>query len=55
VHPKAEDGKLQSVKLTSKQRYDEGLYIWDVERMPQVCVLFPSSRPSPPIKKRSEL
>lgn len=38
VHPKADDGKLQAIKLTSKRQYNEGLYIWDIERMPQVCV-----------------
>ncbi|GAA5930448.1 hypothetical protein JCM3775_004395 [Rhodotorula graminis] len=42
VHPKAEDGKLQSIKLSSKQQYGEGLYIWDIERMPQVCGAWPA-------------
>ncbi|GAA5867545.1 hypothetical protein JCM1840_002546 [Sporobolomyces johnsonii] len=32
----------QAIKLTSKNEYSEGLYIWDVERMPQVCGAWPA-------------
>ncbi|BGP44227.1 hypothetical protein JCM10450v2_000038 [Rhodotorula kratochvilovae] len=42
VSPTAEDGKLAAVKLSSKQQYSEGLYIWDIERMPQVCGAWPA-------------
>lgn len=31
-----------SVKLVSKQQYTEGLYVFDVERMPQVCGAWPA-------------
>ncbi|GAA6033693.1 hypothetical protein JCM8097_004385 [Rhodosporidiobolus ruineniae] len=44
VSPKVNsDGKtLNAVKLTTKEQYSEGLYIWDVERMPQVCGAWPA-------------
>ena len=29
---------LNAIKLTSKATYAEGLYLWDIARMPQVYV-----------------
>lgn len=29
---------LNAIKLTSKAAYAEGLYLWDIARMPQVYV-----------------
>jgi hypothetical protein len=31
-----------AIKLSTKEQYSEGLYLWDVERMPQVCGAWPS-------------
>ncbi|GAA5918817.1 hypothetical protein JCM6882_006358 [Rhodosporidiobolus microsporus] len=42
VSPKNSGGQINSVKLTTKEQYSEGLYIWDVERMPQVCGAWPA-------------
>ncbi|GAA5827999.1 hypothetical protein JCM11251_005684 [Rhodosporidiobolus azoricus] len=42
VSPKNSGGQIKSVKLTTKEQYSEGLYIWDVERMPQVCGAWPA-------------
>ncbi|GAA5907180.1 hypothetical protein JCM5296_004978 [Sporobolomyces johnsonii] len=32
----------QAIKLTSKQTYQDGLYVWDVQKMPQVCGAWPA-------------
>ncbi|GAA5954008.1 hypothetical protein JCM21900_005379 [Sporobolomyces salmonicolor] len=32
----------QAIKLTSKQTYQDGLYVWDVQKMPQVCGSWPA-------------
>lgn len=37
VSDKDKGGMRDAVKLVTKQRYSEGLYVWDVERMPQTC------------------
>ncbi|BGP12147.1 hypothetical protein JCM10213_004712 [Rhodosporidiobolus nylandii] len=42
VHPVADNGALDAIKLATKEQYSEGLYIWDVERMPQVCGVWPA-------------
>ncbi|GAA6024997.1 hypothetical protein JCM10207_002108 [Rhodosporidiobolus poonsookiae] len=43
VHPKVNgDGTIDAVKITTKEQYGEGLYVWDVERMPQVCGVWPA-------------
>ncbi|GAA5956296.1 hypothetical protein JCM3765_005621 [Sporobolomyces pararoseus] len=42
VSPKDSGSMRDSVKLVTKQRYSEGLYVWDVERMPQVCGAWPA-------------
>ncbi|GAA5873344.1 hypothetical protein JCM8547_007073 [Rhodosporidiobolus lusitaniae] len=42
VHPKSNGDSLDAVKLTTKEQYSEGLYIWDIERMPQVCGAWPA-------------
>ncbi|GAA5955204.1 hypothetical protein JCM8115_001881 [Rhodotorula mucilaginosa] len=33
---------LNAIKLTSKAAYAEGLYLWDIARMPQVCGSWPA-------------
>jgi len=35
VSPESNGDTLDAVRLVSKQRYTEGLYVWDVERMPR--------------------
>ncbi|GAA5884531.1 hypothetical protein JCM16303_000014 [Sporobolomyces ruberrimus] len=42
VSPEGNGPTRDAVKLVSKQRYSEGLYVWDVERMPQVCGAWPA-------------
>ncbi|GAA6062619.1 hypothetical protein JCM10212_002213 [Sporobolomyces blumeae] len=42
VSPDGSGSTRQSVKLVTKQQYQEGLYVWDVERMPQVCGAWPA-------------
>ncbi|GAA5840536.1 hypothetical protein JCM3766R1_000691 [Sporobolomyces carnicolor] len=42
VSPDGSGSTRDSVRLVSKQRYSEGLYVWDVERMPQVCGAWPA-------------
>ncbi|GAA5839011.1 hypothetical protein JCM5353_001953 [Sporobolomyces roseus] len=42
VSPESNGDTLDAVRLVSKQRYTEGLYVWDVERMPQVCGAWPA-------------
>ncbi|GAA5923662.1 uncharacterized protein JCM15063_003720 [Sporobolomyces koalae] len=42
VSPDGSGPTRDTVKLVTKQRYSEGLYVWDVERMPQVCGAWPA-------------
>ncbi|GAA6018615.1 hypothetical protein JCM11491_006167 [Sporobolomyces phaffii] len=42
VSPDGSGSQRNAVKLVTKQRYSEGLYVWDVERMPQVCGAWPA-------------
>lgn len=40
VSPEGNGPTRDAVKLVSKQRYSEGLYVWDVERMPRTSTIF---------------
>lgn len=44
VSPDGSGSTRDSVRLVSKQRYSEGLYVWDVERMPRELLKNNNSR-----------